>query len=638
VGPMYSLEQVVAPPPFSALMSIALISGVDWLGFMVLRAAGLLKPDQQIALRWQSVIVGSMVLALVLYPAVLLNLGSHSVMSIIAVSLMGVGVLHLGGAVMRTAATARAALNWVRQVPLNRGLIVAILVGLLLLALAPVTSADALDYHIGAALAMLRNGGMPNSPEWFHSRLAGNGEVLNALGLAVGAEQFGALLQFASLVGIAALIASVAKTDQSAERARWGSLVVLVAVSTPVLLFLVSGPKPQLWPIAMTTLAFGLLTHPSIDLVDKKALRIRFAFVCVLCMSAAQAKFNFLLGGGIVGLLGLVTMIRRRELLPALLIGAVAGTAVMALPLFWKAQTYDAPLLEVLLSPLPGHLPGTDSMAEYASQNVDFGNALPFPVALFVPSEIGGVTVVLGLSWLVLLWLRPQRNLRSITDLIAVLGAVLATAVLAPPAARMYMEPLFWGLFLCALQVGDGTARFPRPIAWLATTQAMGFLLACLFGALTLFPGALLPQWRESIMQRAANGYGVMRWVDQVLPAGAVFLNGHRSMALAPRKAIDYSWTNYVDAANPDARTYLDRIRSEGVTYILLPGDYRSDLPLAGCFGRLFAGPGPGRTTARNPFNQGSPYDAWLVEFDAQRLPECAHQLGPVALEQGSSR
>jgi hypothetical protein len=43
-----------------------------------------------------------------------------------------------------------------------------------------------------------------------------------------------------------------------------------------------------------------------------------------------------------------------------------------------------------------------------------------------------------------------------------------------------------------------------------------------------------------------------------------------------------------------------------------------------GCFGKVFAGPGPGRTATRNPFNQGVPFEAWLYEFQSERLPECA--------------
>jgi hypothetical protein len=624
---MFSLEQILAPPPLSALASLLLLCGLDCLGLLAMQRTGLLQLGREASLRWQAAIVGAMLLALLLYPLVLLGLASRMLMRLAAGGLLLAGALHVSACLMRRPPRTRdrwqILAQWIRASPIARALVLAMLLGTLLLALGPVTNADALDYHMGAAIALLNNGGMPANPEWFHSRFAGNGEVLNALGLAVGAEQFGSLLQFASLMAVASLLLPTLRASESRKS---GEILLLAVLSSPVLLFLISGPKPQLWPIAMTTLGFALLVNHSVETLDRRALRVRYLLVCLLCMSATQAKFNFLLGGGMIGCLAIFTMARQRELPAAFLLGVLAAALVMLPPLAWKMHTYGASPLDALLNPMPGHLPGTDRMIAHARNNPDFPNSLPFPLSILLPSQPGGLTTVLGLGSLLLLWVRPGPSVRGHAALAVVLTSILATAVAAPPAARMYMEPYFWGLYLCSLQAAGNRLAFPAPMRWITLAQAAGFCVACWFGAISLFPGALAASWRERIMDRSANGHALMHWVDRVLPQEAVLLNSHRSMALAPRLALDYGWTNYVDPASPEAALYLDQLKAKKVTHVLLPDRAAQDLPLSGCFGPIFAGPGPGRMASRNPFNQSTSYDAWLMKFDSSKLPGCARQ------------
>lgn len=623
---MYSLEHFILPPPFSALVSLGLLAGVDALGLAFLARIGLTQLDQQISLRYQSAVLGAMLVAALLFPLMLLGYASLLLMRVAAGALLIGGLVHLALSARELAQVRRLKAR-LMDVSLARFLIFSNVLGLLFLALGPVTSADALDYHIGVAIAMLNNSGMPASPEWFHSRLAGNGEVLNALGLAVGAEQFGALLQWTSLMAIISLFWR--KPDKrvqtaSSDLSSTADLIVLAAISAPVLLFLISGPKPQLWPIAMTTLAFALLVHPSVENAAKTALRKRFALVCALCMSAAVAKFNFLLGGGLVGCFAIYTMGRRRDVAAALVIGLPLA-ALIFLPVFaWKAHTYGSTLFEAILHPLPGQLPGTERMIAYARNNPDFSSDLPFPLSILIPTP-GSLSHLLGIGWIVFLFaLRPGVGVQTQGAILLIVTITLVSLVAAPPSARMYLEPYYWGLFMCILFLDREGVTIPVIAGRLVKLQAISFMLVCWFGVFTLFPGALADGWREKVMERTANGYSLMRWADIVLPPDAVILNGHRSMALAPRLAFDYSWTSYVAPSAPEALTYLLRIKEAGVTHILIPGPITPTLALYGCFGPAFAGPGPGRTTTRNPFNQGSSFDVWIHEFHSERLPECA--------------
>jgi hypothetical protein len=628
IGPIsnYSLESWVAVPPFSLVISLLLLLGCELIGFITIRAFGLTSPQETHVYRLQAIPVGTMILAIFLY-SLALTQNTPLIFMQVAGWLVGLAGLVNGwllvGRFGNPLNEVKARIFSAKGLNFELVLTSTIVITLFLIALGPVTNADALDYHMGVAIAILNNGGMPFMPEWFTSRLAGSGEVINALGLAVGAEQFGSLLQWGSLVSIAALVWP-AREPARKRRSQSSYLVLLAALSTPVLLFLVSAPKPQLWPVALTTFAFYLFVNSDIELIETKTLKARFVLACMLCMSASQAKFNYMLGGGMAGCLAFIVMARQRRTLWALSATALTAMVIMLPPLIWKSVTANASIIEAFISPLPGHLPGTDTALAQYSNNPDFGSRLPFPISIFLPSSLGSVSAVLGISWLLIVQYRPGKGHIYRLGLASVLLTVVLSVLLAPPTARAYLEPYYWGLILCARAVNENRLVFPNVLARVVELQAAFFLVLCLIGVFTLFPGAISSQWRGSIMSRSANGFDLMRWVNDTLPQDAVLLNGHRSMALSPRRSFAYSWTQFVNPAIFDANMYLQEMKDVGITHVLITGSISSGTPLSGCFGNLYAGPEVGRISTRNPFNQGSTFDAWLFEFNSSQLPQCA--------------
>src|SRR5688500_17538770 len=246
---MYGLKAFVLPPPLGPLVALLLIVGCDAAGLFVSRfvfrfgVAG--DPAWQC---WQAPAVGAATLSLLLYPLALLGWLPAPLLRAVAVLLAVLGVVHLGRRAVRVGALLDVLRRtWAGSASFERFALLltgVILGGLGLIALSPVTNADSLDYHVGVALSVVRDGAMPVQPEWFHGRLAAAGEVLNALGLAVGAEAFGALLQFTGLVCVIAMLVGVCREVLSEpEATRRGLLLALATVSTPVLLFLATAPK-----------------------------------------------------------------------------------------------------------------------------------------------------------------------------------------------------------------------------------------------------------------------------------------------------------------------------------------------------------------------------------------------------------
>ena len=72
-----------------------------------------------------------------------------------------------------------------------------------MLSFAPVTNADSLDYHLYTAKYLINNGQFPTYLTNFHSSyLSGSGEIFIALGLLVGSEQFGSILQLSGIISL----------------------------------------------------------------------------------------------------------------------------------------------------------------------------------------------------------------------------------------------------------------------------------------------------------------------------------------------------------------------------------------------------------------------------------------------------
>jgi hypothetical protein len=293
----YGLDAFILDPPLSQLVSLLLFASVDAVGLYFVKIIGI-NLEGNIWLRWQMPVIGSACLSVILYPMALVGYADIAIFRIIALGLSSIGFIH--------SIVFFRGVDWKysNKYSLYKIILLVLLAGYLILALLPITNADSLDYHVGVALYILNNGGMSVLPEWFHGRLAGSGEVLISLGFAIGAEQFGALLQYGGLLSIAGILVYLPRSmSKRLVDYDWSFFVSISVLSSPVLIFLVSSVKPQLLPIAMTTVALSLLIFAFFSEGKKgsnELIRLYF-LVCLLVMTASQMKFSYLLGGGLIG-------------------------------------------------------------------------------------------------------------------------------------------------------------------------------------------------------------------------------------------------------------------------------------------------------------------------------------------------
>jgi hypothetical protein len=211
----FGIDATTANPPWAIILSFALYLGIFTLGFgvqLLLSNKRLQLFESRLERIFFSPILGSAILGGIIYPALLFTSFASIWLAILAVLLIALALVftifhsreitfflhNLPDRILSLCKISKA-------FPFSLPLVILIL-SMSMMTIGPPTDGDELDYHMGIPLAILKSGTWLFAPEWFHSRLAGMGEGLIALGMSVGAEQFGASLQFSGLLAIAILL------------------------------------------------------------------------------------------------------------------------------------------------------------------------------------------------------------------------------------------------------------------------------------------------------------------------------------------------------------------------------------------------------------------------------------------------
>ncbi len=422
-------------------------------------------------------------------------------------------------------------------------LLLANLVCLLFLALAPATDADSLDYHLGVPVDLLRKGEAYPRYDWFHARLAGSGELLNMLGLAGGTDILGAALSAAGILAL--LITLAARFGTGRDR----TFVLGSILSCPFLLFLLPNQKPFLFPAVANTLALLVISERFRSL-DGRSLFL--AFGC--CFLAMSCKYSFLLSGGVVLVAGMVAARISGRLVAAI------GTAlllylVMIFPMeLQKFQFYGDPI-SPMLEEFRQH--GDAALARFAHYIRYYSmSTLPFPLSIVAPDTPGRVSSVLGVGvFACVATLFAVR--RSPVLLSAACGAMTISYLAGARSAGYYLEPYVW---LCIAAAYMPWNRFKSVVWSLLALQAAAMLVFAGFGAIRLFPGALTAGLRDQVMTENAYQYSAMRWLDRELPKEAVVLSMMRSHALMPRPFVAkdvLTWTDWASSTEVEKTASL---------------------------------------------------------------------------------
>lgn len=618
LGAVYGLSKNVAPPPVSLAISILLIMGVHGFGLLILRLVGLKDFTQYRWLRWNGIVIGAAALQFFLYPLALAGFFSRINAQAIAMGVIIFGAIQCRQSVKSCLLhNGRHSVNEAANNNLGEKVLeiifYVIFVGLGLLSLGPITEADSLNYHIGVALDILNTGKFTFAPEWFHSRLAGGGEVLISLGLSLGAEQFSSLLQFSGLIGIIGIF----KHGSCLVSKKWSLLCILSAISSPILIAWVASPKPFLLPIAMTTCAFTsvvfLLKENDDSYLEYKGRNV-YGLICLLVMTAAVTKINFMVSGAMVGIFALMRMIKKREAVNAVLISLLMCILIIAPPIIWKHYHYGGSEILGYISPFPGNWPGMQEFEKALREHRE--SSIMFPFSLLIPSGIGQITTIIGIGiYLVLNGLIHIKKKEHKSAACVVMITTLLLYFLGQHSSRFFLEPFIWLLILTLV-----ASEYKESIALKIYEHGImlqGILVCAIigYGVIALTVGSISQKHHEQVMNQFANGYSEMMWADSVLPADARLIVKLRSLALSPRFFVASDWQSYIRSNSDQKIVYENLTNNKYPNFIIFTTNHFERPDMKNCNGELFAGPFVSRVATRNPFNSGVIYDVWIVKL-----------------------
>lgn len=605
-----------------------LVVGTGAVGKWLLDAL-LPAPIKQIQwLPFQAPIVGAALVAWLAHSLALAGLLTRSVAALIAISLIIVGVLAMTKSrdfVTTARSQVRQRFYTLRIVDIT--LISALTVGLALLSLPLPTDDDTMAYHFGVAIATLNSGHAPVAPEWFHSRLAGAGESLTAIGFAIGATQFLPILQFTALIGLLTIV--LQRLDN--ENSSWiRGVAALSIVSLPILIAWSNSAKPLLLPVAMTTVSLALTIHLYMDHPQRIGSNIDYQVkglivICSLALMAGFFRMNHLPSGALIVLSAAIVVGRYNNLLKSLLIPIVAGAAIVLPSILWKAYHFNASLPAAAFTPLPGEFAGIDEFIKFLKNYRD--SNFVFPFNLFVPDSLGSITTVLGVGAVLPLVLirKPTSEQTAWIGAAAISLVILATSELLN--SRFFLEPLLWALIAVSRQPNSGVTLYRSAIQWATRVQAALVLSIVAYINAQILPAALSAERRDRAMIKVANGYQEMMWADRTLPKSSRLLVTTRHMSLAPRPAISAEWRRFVDPTSIRAEAYLEKIQKFQVEFAMFRLSPNQTMDVTTCGASVFKVSPPFAKATRNPVNAGAAYRTWLIRISTNTDVACLLKL-----------
>jgi hypothetical protein len=596
-----------------------MFSGVSVLGFFVLKYSKYLKIINKISDPFfQLPIFGFLTLLIILFPLILFNLLSVLFLKSVSLFLLLLNLYYLKNY--------KVFFNKILKIKttsfnIDYLLSILLILGYFLLSLLPITSADSLDYHSSTAIYIANYAIYPLQLFDFHSRIAGSGELLIALGFLVGAEQFGSLTQFSGLLSILGLITKLCK-DKNYYR-KYIIFFILIFLTIPILIFFNSTNKPQLFPIALTSISYVIIFF-KFDLLNKKEKNLSYFLICVLLIQSFLLKYSFILSVLIIGLYALYKVIDKKNFLYILKFSFLIFIFTYFPYFLWKYLNFDKNFFYALFLALPEHLYGYSSLM----LSISSCGYYCMPTWFFFPRSIGEGTNFFGVLFLFLFFLKI-KNKKHFLILFTIILYIIIGLNFGQSNPRFFFEPAIWFLFLLI----SSSYFFDKKIykyffKHLVRLKAALIIFIIYYTIFNIMPASLLNQIRSEILNKNANGYQFLDWVSNNLNSNDVILSAHRSVSISKIKTLPLFFINYINPKDERAKIYFLEIKKERPEYIVFTGNskevekYKKIFGL--CFGELaFFKENVSKIATRNPLSSFLNEDGYIFRFEYRNLPEC---------------
>ena len=477
-------------------------------------------------------------------------------------------------------------------------LITAFIFSLFIVSISPPSMADALDYHFGIPLYLLKFNILPSINLWLYGNVGGNGDIINSTALYFGSDNFGSLIQFSSL-----LLFFLFLKKEINERNKFNFLIVFI-LSSPTILQLISGPKFMLLPQLMTTAALYFFIKL------KKIRIIDFIFIVTLLMGATQFKSSFIISGSLIGLL-IFFKAFVFDKIKILLITLLLFSFFFIPTAIWNFfQISDFDLINIFTL-MPAEM--MNNMKSFRENNIIY------PFNLFIPDSLGSISTILGFQFLLLfLSFKKTRKFNSI--ILITLGTIVIHYFIGMNVSRMYYEYVLW-LAISFVFINDKRIDYKFYRKLILPQLLLIFCFSLYFATISI-PTIFSNKSRDVFMIKNSYNYAAMKWINKTLPPNARVISRLRSVSFLKNEFISMDSLDF-GLTNESLINYVEQIKEKKMNYIILHTNQLKNHPFKNCLGPRFAQSDNFILATRNPMNNKFKYKITIFHFNYDQLPIC---------------
>lgn len=612
------------PIIFNLLSSILLASGFFFIGYLctiILKIEKIIKKISSPI--FQYCLFGIIIFLVLLYPFFFLGLIKNYSFKYLSLFVVFLGFYNFIFFFKKIFYFCKISINQICQFNINNFYILFLLL-YFFLSLAPITSGDSVGYHGEAAKYILANGTFPKEIFDLNLVLAGVGEFLNAFALSINAYQFTSFIHFIGLISIFGIFAKL--LDDHFVDSKNKQIFFLLILSCPVLIFLVSTSKPQLFYTALIIFCYSGLIHIQ-EFKKKFEISIIFIISIIFCSIAYNAKTSFAISFFLI-VINYFFLIKNKSKFYLVILTSSLISFFLIVPHFiWKQYVFNYPFYNFFFNPLPMNIPGfalkLDNINNYEIEN--------FPFSLFIPLSFSDLTTFLGFGCFYLFFLLTNKFSNNKIFLFNIFFFLVLMTLFGQKTPRFYLEIYLFTILLCiTIFHAIKNNYFFKTLKFLIYFQSIFVFFILTYGTLTLFPGSVSSDLNKKVLSNYANGYNLYDWVNSVLPSNSKIITNHRSSFFSNNIVFFLDFIYFIDSNNVHHKNYwLLKLKQQNPNFILFYGKSNNFnygiYDFKQCTKELYSfKKDAGFYETRNPFNKSKKnYNAYIYKFNSSKLPDC---------------
>ena len=456
--------------------------------------------------------------------------------------------------------------------------------------------ADALDYHFGVPLYLLNHSELPNQDIWLHGSLFGNGELFNAIGLYLNTDNFFTFLQFLSFL----LFIEFLFVEENDDKKR--IFVLLFMMSSPVILFLISGPKPLLFPQLLTTASLYILIK------EKKINTENILLIGILLLGAVQFKLSFLLSSTILGLYLFLNQFKNNKKVFIYLI-LISIFFVLPKIIYNYNQVEHFQLINIFTT-----LPETflENLAGFRDSD------MIYPLNLFIPNSYGGITTIIGFQLFLLIFIKKITK-KIFLILLITFFTIILHFIFGQQTSRIYFEFLLW-ISLIFYFLDKKYFNYKISTYILIPQFCLVGLIGFYF-ALTISFSLINIDLRDKFMKKNSFEYQAIQWSNNQNLSNEILISELRSNAFFINKVIPLENIHNLQ----QTKNYVKYLNKKKPKFIISYKENFDGHFLEDCIGDVYKISDYFKKGSRNPFNRKKVDKIYIYYFNSDKLDYCAN-------------